>query len=359
MDGIVIKGFQIFMIEKQLVSIIMCVHNTNQQWLFEAVNSVLNQTYNNYELLIIDDDSDIDLYQDDIFHDPRIKIYRMKKSGSYRGGVAAARNIGLNNALGKYIAMFDSDDICRPERIEKQVNFLECHKNIVASGTWYDLIGDRSGSVEYIIDDNEYYRCCLLFGNSPTILNPSVMIRKDIIDKYNIRYDERLLKAEDYKLWVHLSRIGICTNLKEHLLYYRTHKNQTSNRLRTKDVSDYDWIVLKEQYEQFLKINISPDLERMLRIRMESKDVDPIKYRKWLQTIFEANKKVGEYNDSKLLECLNYQWKKKVLNIYNPIVLVKLLIILPWQEKYRIIRIETERILKKCLLHNDYSSSSF
>lgn len=102
----------------------------------------------------------------------------------------------------------DSDDYSLPERFERQVSYLEQNQDIAVVGTWFSYFGSRTEEVKRYIDDTEYYRCCLLFGNAPTILNPSTMIRKSFLDKYNIKYDRRLKKAEDYKMWVQLSERG-------------------------------------------------------------------------------------------------------------------------------------------------------
>lgn len=325
-----------------LVSVIMSVYNTPVQWLKEAVSSILNQTYKNIELLIVDDNSDGDLFSDILFLDTRVKIYR----SNINLGPGGARNIALSKAQGKYVAIMDSDDISLPDRIEEQVMFLEENKDVVACGSWFQYFGEKRGTVARVIDDNEYYRCCLLFGNAPTLLNPSVMIRKRILDDHHIVYDERLLKAEDYKMWVELSAIGRVTNINKVLVNYRFHKNQTSNLLRTIDTSPYDWIVMKFQYES-LGMEISEDEVLMLEKNCERKDVDAYSYFTWLQKISQANRKAKIYDQEKLDRQIGEQWKRKLFSIKNPISMLRLLVKLNGEQRKIIYKAEIDRLGRK------------
>lgn len=136
---------------------------------------------------------------------------------------------------------------------------MEDNPDVVVCGTWFKLIGDKTHEVKRVIDDNEHYRCCLLFGNSPTIINPSVVIRKDILDKCHIRFDEELRYGEDYKLWYQLSKIGRVTNLKEVLLYYRVHEKQaTFNNSKNRQSAKSDNKVKQEMMDE-LGVNLSID----------------------------------------------------------------------------------------------------
>lgn len=328
--------------DTDLVSVIMSVYNTPVQWLKEAVSSILNQTYKNIELLIVDDNSDSDLFTDNMFLDTRIKIYR----SGVNLGPGGARNRALSMAQGKYIAIMDSDDISMPNRIEEQVAFLTENKGIVACGSWFQYFGEKQSIVARMIDDNEYYRCCLLFGNAPTLLNPSVMIRKQVLDDHHIVYDEKLLKAEDYKMWVELSAIGRVTNIDKVLVHYRFHKNQTSNLLRTYDTSPYDWSVMKFQYD-LLGLEISKDEESMLAKNCERKDVDAYSYFLWLQKILQANRKAKIYDQKKLDKRIEEQWKRKLFSIKNPITLLRLLLKLDGKQRKFIYKAEIGRLGRK------------
>ena len=322
-----------------LVSVIMCIYNTKEEYLIKAVQSILEQTYQNLELLIVDDASDSDLFTADLFSDKRIKIIRLPKNE----GPGAARNKALAVAKGKYIAIMDSDDISYPKRLQVQVEYMEEHRDVVACGSFFKYFGEKDYEVKRVIDDNEYYRCCLLFGNVPTLLNPSVILRHSTLKDNKIVYDTALIKAEDYKMWVQLSRIGICTNIKQTLLKYRVHGSQISTALRTKDVSDYDFAVMKEQYEN-MGIALSDSETAMLKKDYKSPAVSPIEYKKWLQKLLAANKNCMLYDQAKLEKRVAAQWESKVLNIKSIKELKALLKNLSKEEKQTVYKIELKRI---------------
>lgn len=321
-----------------LVTVVTCVYNTPIEYLIEAVSSILNQTYQKLEYYIVDDGSDFDCYSDQVFSDSRITIIKLDDNK----GPAAARNIAFSRANGEYIAIMDSDDISLPERIERQVAYMEDNNDVVACGTWFTQFGDKSNEVKRIIDDNEYYRCCLLFDNAPTLLNPSVMLRRSVLEDNNIRYDERLRKGEDYKMWVQLSQIGRITNIHENLFQYRVHNNQTSQK---NDINQYGWIVMEEQFHA-IGIELSHEEELLMKKDYRSGDVDPLLYRIVLNRVLAANEKSGFFNQDKLKKRVNEQWQQKV---YNTQIddLVRLMRRLSASDNLAIVRMEGERILHK------------
>lgn len=324
------------------VSVVTCVYNTAEEYLVEAVKSILAQTHQNFEYLLVDDCSDKDLFTADIFQDPRIRTIRLTTNH----GPAEARNIAFDVARGKYIAIMDSDDISLPERLKRQVAYLEEHPDVVACGTWFTQFGQKSNEVKRYIDDNEYYRCCLLFGNSPTLLNPSVLLRRNTLLEHQIRYDVRLRKGEDYKMWVQLSQIGKCTNIHENLFRYRVHQNQTSQKLRTKQISPFDWIVMKEQFEQ-MGMTLTEQEEELLRKDYRSNAVDPYQYRMLLEKILQANRESAFFAQEKLEIRVQEQWKSKVLNIKNIKTLLSLLCKADSRTRKEIWRIEWNRVIHR------------
>lgn len=324
-----------------LITVVTCVYNTPIEYLKEAIGSILSQTHRNFEYYIVDDCSEKDLYSDELFKDERIKIVRLEKNC----GPSIARNTAFDLAKGKYIAIMDSDDISLPDRFEKQIDFMEKNPDVVACGTWFTHFGDKTHPVERVIDDNEYYRACLLFGNAPTILNPSVMLRRSTMIEHGIRYDERLRKGEDYKMWVQLSRIGRCTNLCERLLNYRVHSSQASQRLRTKDVSEYDWIVMKEQFDA-MKHSLTDEETAILKKDFRSREVDAFAYWKILQKILQANAESGFFDQEKLKKRVYEQWKMKIFNTkFSQVIALRKK--LPKEENKMITRWEKQRILSK------------
>ena len=296
------------------VSVIMCVYNTNEQYFTEAVKSILDQTFSDFELIIVDDHSSRDLFCDIVFDDQRIKIIRLPSNH----GPAYARNQALNIAEGEYIAIMDSDDISLPNRIEKQVAFLDNNKNYVACGTWFKFFGSKNHLVTREIDDSEYYRCCLLFGNVPTILNPSVMLRRDILTEFSIKYDESLTYGEDYKMWMQLTEHGKITNIKEVLLLYRTHPEQLTSKKTKNQKSILDDRNAKKYLISKIDVSFNSKEEANFFNDKLIGHNSPFVYRRVLDKLIEANF-ASRYLVNDLLEKrVKEQWRSYVLAIRNP-----------------------------------------
>jgi glycosyltransferase involved in cell wall biosynthesis len=136
-------------------------------------------------------------------------------------------NRGFNKARGKYIALFDHDDIMVPHRLQKQFDFMESHPDIVACGGWMKEFGASTKEWKSV---TEYREIIIEFIERVKIYlcNPTVFIRKASINKYNIRYKNGYGYAADIKFWFDLIKIGKVTNLPEILVWYRTSETQTS-----------------------------------------------------------------------------------------------------------------------------------
>ena len=216
-----------------VVSVLMPVYN-GSKYLSDAVDSILTQTYTNFEFLIIDDmsiDNSFEILKS--YNDDRIRLIKNEKNI----GLSASLNKGLNLALGKYIARMDQDDISLPNRLEKQIEYFKEHNDICVLGSWFKVIsGDDPYQIkkEYRWPDDPETCAFLLyyFGNSP-IGHPCVMFKKNEIKRlggYNVKYQI----ANDLELWlkVLLSHKRIC-NVPICLFYWREHDTNTSNTVLT------------------------------------------------------------------------------------------------------------------------------
>ena len=194
-----------------------------ETYISDAIQSVIDQTLHNWELIIIDDqstDKSIEIIRN--FIDRRIILLK----NSIRSGPAICRNIGLNQAKGKYIAILDSDDIMCKERLNIQYNYMENHNDI-------DVLGS---SAEYFDKDRKYIVkphlehkmivCKILFDSPFT--HSSVMIRRETLVKNDIKYNEDFPKAQDYDLWATLADIENVkfSALPNVLVRYRIHNQQ-------------------------------------------------------------------------------------------------------------------------------------
>ncbi|HIS37094.1 TPA: glycosyltransferase family 2 protein [Candidatus Scatousia excrementigallinarum] len=197
------------------ISVIMPVYNTKESDLRMAIESILNQTYKDFEFIILNDGSTNNAEDVIIsYRDPRIRY--LKNIENLK--LIKCSNILIEKACYEYIARLDSDDWCELTRLEKQVKYLDENPDVGVLGTFYKIMpGDQFYPVPYKPDDTTLWvRYC---GNC--ISNSAVMMRKSIIEKYKVRYNNGALHAEDYKFWSDMSLHCKFANYPEVLSYYR------------------------------------------------------------------------------------------------------------------------------------------
>lgn len=231
------------------ISVIMPVYNC-ELYVKEAIDSVLNQTYTNFELLIIDDastDKTIELVKE--YVDVRINLIEK----SINTGLTNSLNLGLQLAKGEYIARMDGDDISLPERFAKQVLFLEENQEVILCGSWFSIIG--SDTIIRVPEHHEEIKLAFLKGNC--IAHPSVMMRKLVLDAFQVVYDVSKEPAEDYDLWVRLMLKGKLHNLQEVLLDYRTHGEQVTKRQSVEQKNRV--LEIKSAVFDFLELELLPE----------------------------------------------------------------------------------------------------
>ncbi len=205
-----------------LVSVVMPVFNA-ALFLREAIDSILHQTYTNFEFIIINDGSTDDSQEIiDSFNDPRITRIR----NATNLGLIQSLNLGLKIAKGVYICRMDADDISLPERLEKQIRYLESNPQIEILGTAFKLI--PTDKIQLHPSSSSKCNVKLLFETC--LAHPSVVIRKSLIDRLYLQYNINYKLSEDYFLWAEAAVKGaIISNVEELLLLYRIHENQTSS----------------------------------------------------------------------------------------------------------------------------------
>ena len=211
--------------QKPLVSVLIPCYNC-EEYVEEAVMSIVKQTYSNLEILVIDDGSTDNtgcILQELAKKDNRIKY--IKNTTNLK--LIKTLNKGLDLCKGKYIARMDADDISLPERIEKQVIFLEKHSEIGIVGTYIQIFGVRKGV--WRMDTSDKYIRAHLFCNT-SFAHPTVMIRTSVLRDNCLYYKTEYPHAEDYKLWCDMAQYTKLANIPEVLLYYRINQNQVSNK---------------------------------------------------------------------------------------------------------------------------------
>ena len=211
-----------------IVSILMPIYKT-APFLREAMDSMLSQTFTDFELIILNDCSPDNAEEIlDEYKDPRIVRYRGEKNE----GLANVLKVGMQMARGKYIARMDSDDVSAPNRLEVQVDYLEKHPDIDLCSCGMKLFGAMED--QWIREsDFETLRINALFF-SP-ILHASSVWRRDAFDKQGLRFRQEMVPAEDYDLWCRALSGGLrLVNIPDCLYMYRIHPDQaTGNTEKT------------------------------------------------------------------------------------------------------------------------------
>lgn len=216
---------------KPLVSVILPVYNTSK-YLKETIQSLLNQTYSNIEIIAIDDastDNSLSILR--TFNDSRLMIYENEKNL----GLIQTLNKAMNLAKGEFYARMDSDDICHPQRLEKQVSYFEKHPDCILLGTDRTTINEKGQNLHYYTrpaTGSAIMTWKILTGNF--ITHPSVMMRANKIPK-NL-YEDKYQHSEDYAAWLRLSALGEIDVLPEKLLSYRVHSASMIQTNKSKHV---------------------------------------------------------------------------------------------------------------------------
>jgi len=210
--------------QSPLVSVVMPLRNA-QQYLREAIDSVLQQNFKNFELLLIDDFSQDDSWaicQSYSAADGRVRLLRNEAAG-----IIGALNFGIAHARGELIARMDADDICEPQRFALQVQELQRTPAIAVLGSAASLVnhrGDVVGELSYATAPSEIYHELL---HRSCIIHPSAMMRTDAVRQAG-GYRNAFLRCEDYDLWLRIAEPTNIANLKEPLLRYRLHEEQVT-----------------------------------------------------------------------------------------------------------------------------------
>lgn len=210
------------------LSVIMATYNDNIDFLHQCIESVLNQTVKNFELIIVvePDEVNIDYLQNLPARNHNVKILKNKS----RRGVSGSRNRGILESSGEYIAIVDGDDYCDITRFEKQILILNNNPEISIVGSNIYLVDKNNNVVgsRYFPELHKNIRRSFLVKQP--VFNPTIMVRKKDFDQLGL-FDEKFTKAEDFELWLRFLAAGKkMYNLQEKLIYYRILTNSNEKR---------------------------------------------------------------------------------------------------------------------------------
>ncbi len=282
------------------ISVIMPVRNA-EFFLLDSIESILKQTFQDFEFIIIDDAStDNTRFILDRIHDSRIvRIDNNKHGGNYK-----CRNQGLLVAKGKYIAVMDADDISSPGRLQKQYEFMELNLQYAAVGSDIEFFEDgTSTQIFRRLRDKDEIKVELLKDNVCT--HPALFLRKEILDQHGIKYNEEYNYSGDYDLMVQISHLGNITNYPEPLLKYRLSKTQISQSKRQEQFMYADRIRLRQLYYFHLRPSID---EIMIHLSLMNHYPVPesklLLAEKWCNKLLSKNNKLNVYDQEALYNFL-------------------------------------------------------
>jgi glycosyltransferase involved in cell wall biosynthesis len=208
------------------ISVLMSTFNEPVEWIMQSVQSILDQTFRDFEFIIINDNpsrEDLKLFLQDIEkRDARICVSENENNQ----GLIKSLNKGIELAKGEYLARMDADDISHTDRFKLQLEYLDLHPEVGVCGTFAETFGDKSKLLKYPCDD--LLLKLRAIEKSPFI-HPSVMMRASLFSA-GLRYDENDIHAEDYGLWVNLIKVTRFHNIEKVLLKYRTSGTQVSHK---------------------------------------------------------------------------------------------------------------------------------
>tara|TARA_S200000501_G_scaffold354802_1_gene375859 strand:- start:176 stop:1162 length:987 start_codon:yes stop_codon:yes gene_type:complete len=320
---------------KPKISIILPVFN-GAAFIADAINSVLIQTFNDFELIIINDAS-YDKSKEIIlsFKDSRI-VYIENITNL---GQISSVNQGIKIAKANLVGRIDQDDVFLKEKLELQYEFFKKNKDIAVVGTWAAIINEDNNIKKYMSSPTSNNRMLNTLLNSNPLFHPSVVIRKDILLKMGL-YSAEYEYTEDYYLWCRLVLSGYkIANIPKYLLHYREHHNQSSQENRTIQLEN----ALKIRNLLFKKVFI--DLQKNQKIILKefnSLELSDVSY-----TCSDIHGQRGDFKNSKtsLHLSIKYNW----LNMKSYLMLF-LLILNPFLYKKTVIK---KNILRSKLLDSD------
>ena len=271
------------------VSVIMPAFNA-EKYISEAIDSILNQTFTDFEFIIINDGSTdktaeiVKSYKDDriIFLD-----------NEENKGIVYTLNKGLEISTGTYIVRMDADDISLENRIEKQVDFMEKNLDTGVLGSSIKMFGEgiQSTIVSYATDSN-MIKANLIFHSC--LAHPSVIIRKSVLNDYKLKYDSDYHGREDFKLWWDISEVSKINSLSDVLLCYRMHSNQITRQPTLRSRENSRMLLKKRLFD--MKVDLDEEQENVL-FKYCVGDISNLSYDEIIRFVY-VNGKIISKNES-------------------------------------------------------------
>jgi len=286
--------------ENPVLSVVMPVYN-GEKYLKDSISSILGQTFNDFELIIINDGSrDKSLEVIKSFDDSRIRVINNERNF----GIPYTRNVGLKEAKGEFLAWCDCDDISLPNRFMIQIDYLRKNKEVGACGTWLARFGGKKTHIFKAYKDSALIKATLLF--KPSMPNATVMLRLDLVRQYNLHYNEELPIAEDYDFILQCSNHFQLANIEQVLYKYRASETSIMGQYNEQEAKS-DSIHYTVYVNALRNLGIQPKKNDLITHRyIGSRKLfnhfsDLEKCHEWLKILKEQNSIKGHF-DSKAFD---------------------------------------------------------
>lgn len=303
------------------VSVIMSTYNTNKEFLKCAIESILNQDYNNFEfIIIIDGGNDFDIINS--YDDKRIIVIKHDKSK----GLPTSLNEAIKISKGDYIARMDSDDISLPFRLSSQVAYMESNSKVDICGTFYKYFDDDSKYKINVLNSCEEVKAQLFSKNA--LAHPSVMIRASFLKKFDLLYSEEYKYSQDFDLWTRACEFGNITILPKICFLYRIHKCQISSNKKQEQMALYENILKRN----LNRLNLAEENIKYLKMLNSTEKIDFSGLYDFIQLAINENNLIKFYDVDIFQNVLynfyfllilknhyivKYTFSKKVFKIWN------------------------------------------
>lgn len=292
--------------KRELISVLMAVHNEKADFLKEAIESIINQTYGNFEFIIVDDDSDEPtkhILEQYCVKDSRICIIHNEENM----GLTKSLNRAYHASHGEYLARMDADDISVRNRFQLQYEWMNSHPEISVLGGINIDFDTRTYHHGYLSDNMERLKIRLLFNNV-VFGHPTAFIRRSFLEEHGLEYDETLKKSQDYGLWVDvIKNSGIVQSIPKILILKRKHANQIS--VKNKDEQMRSAIEIRRRLWNYYGFELSRE-ELLTIINLVSGKYSKEKTFKTIDKIIHEKSKLNKYQNRYLEEeLMYYYWK--------------------------------------------------
>jgi hypothetical protein len=285
------------------ITVLMPVYNAGP-YVREAAVSILSGSFRDLELLAIDDGStDDSVYQLKAIDDPRLRVI----SNPANLGLVATLNTGLELAGGEYVARMDADDISMPDRLARQLAFMDANPEIGMSGTWARSFGAERGVLRASLSPKDVH--VQLFGYN-AMCHPTTILRREVFLRHALRFSPEALHAEDLELWMRAAELFPLANIPAITLWYRVHPSQVSTRHAAGQLRTLEKLRLRQLELLLPTANQAEAALHLSILDMET----PLTHEqlvaagRWLQRLEEANERTRRYDVEAFGAFLAQRW---------------------------------------------------